>query len=702
MTADLRPTLDRPDDDPRLWLEEIDGARAVAWVEAQNQATHAAYGDAAFEADRDAIAAIFDRPDRIPYVSRRGPHLYNYWKDADRPRGLWRRTTMESFRTASPEWDVLFDLDAVAAQENEDWTWSGPTLARDGGRAMLALARGGGDAVVLREFCLETKSFVPDGFELPEAKGGVDWVDRDTLILASAYGAGDPERWTTTSGYARTVRCWRRGEPVDAAPVVYEAPREHMMAYASVDHDRPEETVWFFDKPGFFEQISHMGDRAGPRRRIHAPNDARIRAKGDWLALTRRSDWSIGERTYAAGSVLAGPLSAALESQEAFEAVATPLFEPGPRRVLENYFVAGGRFVLSILDALKPTFEIWTPAPKGWRRARLEGVPNDGTAGLWPLARESFDCDGTLLGNFQSPTTPSTLIMISPDAIEERDGAAVASPEVLKRAPEAFRADELVVSRHEAISTDGTSIPYTMTGPEHASGDAPVLLTGYGGFEIPALPQYDSAIGKTWLEHGGVSVIAHIRGGGEFGPSWHEAGRRAGKRLSHDDFAAVARDLAQRGVTVPGRIAAEGGSNGGLLIANMLTRYPERFGALFCTVPLIDMRRYSKLLAGASWIAEYGDPDAPEDWAFMRAFSAYHTVESERTYPPILIATTRRDDRVHPGHARKMAEKLQGLGYEASYYELAAGGHSYGKDNKERAAFKALGLQFLKKNIGWG
>ncbi|GAH41048.1 unnamed protein product, partial [marine sediment metagenome] len=271
----------------------------------------------------------------------------------------------------------------------------------------------------------------------------------------------------------------------------------------------------------------------------------------------------------------------------------------------------------------------------------------------------------------------------------------------LKRAPCTFSADGLAVTRHDAVSVDGERIPYVQVGPAGETGDAPVHLYGYGGFEFSLLPYYDSAIGKLWLERGGTSVIANIRGGSEFGTRWHDAGRRAGKRLSHDDFAAVAAHLVKRGVTRPSRIAAEGGSNGGILITNMLVRYPERFGALFCTLPLIDMRRFSKLLAGASWIAEYGDPDKPDDWAFLQTYSAYHLAQPGKCYPPILLATTRKDDRVHPGHARKMAAKLQAMGYEAYFYEPPTGGHGYGKDNKERAAFTTLGYTFLRTKIEW-
>jgi prolyl oligopeptidase len=347
--------------------------------------------------------------------------------------------------------------------------------------------------------------------------------------------------------------------------------------------------------------------------------------------------------------------------------------------------------VLSILDELKPVFEICTPTADGWTRERLRGLSAIGVADVWRLDHHESESNGDLVANVQDPLTPPSLVLIEPSK----------PPVVLKRAPQTFSADGLLVTQHEAVSVDGELIPYVQTGPAGENGDAPVYMTAYGGFGHAVKPYYSSALGKLWLERGGTVVQANIRGGGEFGTRWHDAGRYAGKRLAHDDFAAVAADLVRRGVTQPKRIAAEGGSNGGILITSMLTRYPDRFGALFCTIPLIDMRRYTKLLAGASWIAEYGDPDKPEEWEWLKTYSAYHAVEPGQKYPPILIATTRRDDRVHPGHARKMTAKLQAMGCEAYLYEPAAGGHGYGKDNKERAAFVALGLTFLRTKIGW-
>jgi prolyl oligopeptidase len=684
MAIDVRPTLAAPDDDPHLWLEEIEGARALAWVDEQSGRTLARFATARFAADRNTLAAIYDRPDNIPFVGRRGGALYNLWKDANNPRGLWRRTSLDSFLAEEPAWEILLDLDALAAREKEDWIWGGAaSLPPAHERAILRLSRGGSDAAVLREFDLGAKDFVADGFYLPEAKGGADWLDCDTLLLSSAYGVG----MATRSGYSRTVRLWRRGEPVDRVPVLFETSPENMVAAASVDRSQAAETVWFIERPGFFDQNIWVGDRSGPKATLDLPTDISIDAHRGWVAVKRRTPWTLGATTYPPDTVLGISLSALLAGERAF----TVLFEPGERRALQHFFWADGRLVLSILDDLRPVFEVVEPSASGWARTHISGLPEIGVATVWRFDIEEAEGSGELLANVEEPLTPASFMLI------ERGKA----PALLKQAPRTFSADGLAVSRHEAVSVDGERIPYVQVGPKAETGDAPVHLTGYGGFNIPVHPRYNSAIGKLWLERGGTSVVANLRGGGEFGSRWHEAGRRAGKASAHDDFAAVAADLVRRGVTRAWRIAAEGGSNGGILITNMLVRYPERFGALFCTIPLIDMRRYSKLLAGASWIAEYGDPDNPDDWQFLQTYSAYHLAEPGRQYPPILFATTRKDDRVHPGHARKMTAKLQAMGYEAYFYEPAAGGHGYGKDNQERAAFTALGYAFLREKIGW-
>ncbi|MBP0443604.1 S9 family peptidase [Roseomonas sp. SSH11] len=682
---DARPTLAAPDDDPWLWLEEVEGERALAWVQGQNAATLSRLADAAFEADRDAVRAVLDRPDKLPFVTRRGGWLYNFWQDAANPRGLWRRTTLESYRRPEPEWELLLDLDALVAAEGADWVWQGATtLPGTHDRAMLRLSRGGGDAVVLREFDLAGRRFVEGGFAMPEAKGGVDWLDRDTLLLSAALGEG----MATRSGYSRTIRLWRRGTDPAAAKVIFACDETHMGAWGGVEREGGERLV-FIDQIGFYDTTVHIGDRSGPKQRLDLPADAEFRWQRGWMAVRPRSPWTIGGTTHAPDTLLGIGLAEFLAGDRGFQV----LFTPGERRALEGFFWCDGRLVLSVLDELRPEFTILTPGAGEWRAAPVPGIPAAGVAQLWPLDAEAEESDGSLLLRLEDPITPPGLMLTD---------LSLKHPSLLRRSSPSFDAGGLVVTRHEAVSVDGERIPYVQTGPAGAeTGEAPVHLSGYGGFRVSRLPHYQGMIGKLWLEKGGTTVVANIRGGGEFGTRWHEAGRREGKRLSHDDFAAVAADLVRRGVTRPGRIAAEGGSNGGLLIANMLTRYPERFGALFCTIPLIDMRRYSKLLAGASWIAEYGDPDKPGDWAFLQHISAYHTAEPGRPYPPILIATTRRDDRVHPGHARKMTAKLQAMGYEALFHEPAAGGHGYGKDNAEVANFAALGAAFLRRAIGW-
>jgi prolyl oligopeptidase len=679
------PSLAEPDNDPRLWLEEVDGAAALEWVATQNARTLALFSGAALDADADALAEIMDRPDNIPFVTRRGGQLYNLWKDADHPRGLWRRTSLTSFQSETPDWEIVLDIDALAASEGEDWVFQGATVAPDTHDiAILSLSRGGSDASVLREFDLAARAFVLDGFKLAQAKSSVTWFDRDTLLLASALGEGN----ATSSGYARTIRLWRRGSDPAQAPVIFGIATDHMAAGVQVDREEPSKRLSFIDRRDFYNGEIWLGDLGGPKLRLDIPSDISSYWHRGWYVLRPKSPWTIGDATYPPGMMLGIDRDAYLGGSRDFEV----LFTPDPRSVCTGFQWVDGRLVIEIMDNLVPRHEVLTPSATGWTRVTLTGLPALGVVSVWRFDEDNAESDGSLLASVSDPLTPSRLLLTS---------TTLAPPFVLKQAPAAFRADGLVVTRHEARSPDGTMIPYTQIGPSGLTGDAPVHLYGYGGFEIPIQPAYRAGIGKLWLERGGTSVLAHLRGGGEFGAPWHKAGIREGKALSHDDFAAIAGDLVTRGVTKPSRIAAEGGSNGGILITNMLARYPERFGALFCTIPLVDMRRYTKLLAGASWIAEYGDPDKPEDWAFLQHISAYHTVTADGAAPPILLATTRRDDRVHPGHARKMAAKLADMRRDAWFYELDTGGHSYGKTNRERAHFTALGYAFLRQAIGW-
>lgn len=678
------PNFDEPDNDPRIWLEEIEGHAALSWVEAQNARTVANYADAQYVSDRDALAAIYNREDNIPQIMRRGMFCYNFWRDANNPRGKWRRTTLASYKKYSPDWEVLLDLDALAMSEDEDWVWRSASFSSSAdGSVILRLSRGGTDAVVLREFDLNKRQFVHDGFNLPAAKQFFSWWDENSILVASTLA----DAHSTKSGYARSIRLWRRGEPLNSSTALFDIPVDHIYTYTNIDRSTGIPRILFIDQQSFFDAVTYIGDITGVKQRINLPPDAWWRLQGDFIAIKPRTPWIVDGIRYLPDTLLGGRLSDIVDGRAHLEI----LFEPAERLVLKSFFWAGKTLIVSILDNLRPVFMAFNTERGYWQKTELVSLLDEGLVDIWVIDERPEDSNGDLLISVQGPLTPPTLML-------SENGK---SPEILKRAPSVFLTNDLITSRHEAMSADGERIPYVQVGPQFASGEAPVLMYGYGGFGNTQLPVYNSAIGKLWLERGGTYVLAHIRGGGEFGTRWHNAGIREGKTRSHDDFAAVAADLVRRGITVPQRIAAEGASNGGLLMMNMLTRYPRLFGALFCTIPLIDMRRYSKLLAGASWIAEYGDPTRDEDWEYLKHISAYHVESVAKCSPPVLIATSRKDDRVHPGHARKMAKKLQELGHNAWFYETVGGGHGYGKDNREKASFVALGYSFLRHAINW-
>jgi prolyl oligopeptidase len=672
-----------------LWLEEMDSPKVCAWRDERNAETLKALCDDQFERDRAAVLAILNAPDRIPWVSRRGCFVYNFWRDDANPKGLWRRTALENYRTPNPEWEIILDVDALARTENEDWVWAGASaLPPDFRRCLIRMSRGGSDAAVTREFDLEEKRFVAGGFDLPEAKGTASWLDRDSLLVSSSLGG---EAFQTVAGYSRTVRLWRRDIAFDQAPVIFQCDRKDMAASGWRTLGPKRQHTLFLRQIDFFTQHLFVADRSLEPQRLDIPADAYAGVRGDWLILNLRSDWSAGGRTYAAGALLIIDLDAFIAGERGF----TVLFTPTSTAFLQDFSAAGDAIAFSILDDVRSRIRIARLRDGQWRTEPVQGFPELATLDVSALDTDNSDeYSGdaeTFLVSSQDPLTPPTLSLLRLEA----------QPELLKQAQTHFNAAGQTVTQHHATSVDGARIPYFQIGRAdiRRDGDNPTLLTAYGGFQHSYLPSYSPTVGKLWLERGGVYVIANIRGGGEFGPDWHKAGMRQGKKLAHDDFAAVAKDLMARGVTRPQRLAAMGGSNGGLLVGNMLTRYPELFGAIECAVPLLDMQRYTKLTAGASWIGEYGDPDAPEDWAFLREMSAYHHVAAGRSYPPILLTTSAKDDRVHPGHARKMAAKLAEHGQPAYFHEPVEGGHAGASDNAHLAFNIALGFAFLRKTI---
>ena len=675
-------------DDPYLWLEEIDSPRVREWIAARNAETVAALVDPRFEADRAAARGVLDADDRIPHINRRAGFVYNFWRDATHPKGLWRRTTLDDYRKPAPSWDVLLDIDALARDEGEDWVWAGCTTLPPAYRlGLVQLSRGGSDALTIREFDLDAKAFVADGFMLPESKAFVSWMDHDRVLVGSPLGGDD---FATQSGYARTVRLWRRGTPFTEAPIVYEGERQNVWVYGWQLHEAPRPRTLFMRGLDFINKEYLVEEQPGGRRRIEVPTDASIQLFGDWLTVELRTDWEIGGTRHPAGALLVTSFEAFMAGRRNF----TVLFAPSRAAFLQGSTMTRDTVAFKVLDDVRSRVMLGRPSGEGWRVESLAGFSEQAVVDIGTLDTDSVSAamnGGELLVHVNNAITPLTMSLV-------RFGE---TPEPLKAAPARFDARGLAITQHHAEADDGTRIPYFQIGRADLARDGgnAVLLTGYGGFEIALLPYYAGIAGKLWLERGGVHVIANIRGGGEFGPAWHQAGMRAGKKVAHDDFAAVARDLIARGVTRRERLACSGGSNGGLLVGNMYTRYPELFGAIVCQVPLLDMRRYTKLTAGPSWIAEYGDPDKPEDWAFLQKISAYQLVSAGRDYPPILLTTSARDDRVHPGHARKMAAKLEGLGARVLFHEPPEGGHAGAADNAHVAYNEALVYAFLRKTI---
>lgn len=656
--------------DPYLWLEDVTGDAALDWVRSHNEPTLAQLGDDEFEAMRAEALEVLDTDARIPYVRRRGKYLYNFWRDETNPRGLWRRTTLESYRTEQPDWDVVIDVDELARTDDTNWVWAGADVIEpDHSLALISLSRGGADAVVVREFDMRTRAFVPGGFELPEAKTQISWEDEDTLLVGTDFGEGS----LTDSGYARLVKRWRRGTPLADAVQVYAGERTDVIVAASVDRTPGYQRTLISRAVDFFnDEIYEL--RGEQLVRIDAPTDASLSVHRGWLLIELRTDWA----NYRAGSLLAADYDEFVSGTKNL----TVVFEPDERTSLHQYSWTRDKLVLVTLADVASHVQIVTPGT--WTAVDLAGVPpNTNTV----IAGADSDGDEIFLDS-SGFLTPSQLL----------HGTADGPVSPIKAAPGFFDTTGLQVSQHFATSADGTSIPYFVVGRPGAAG--PTLLGGYGGFEVSRTPGYDGVLGRLWLARGGTYVLANIRGGGEYGPGWHTQAMREGRHLVDEDFAAVAADLVARGVTTVDRLGAQGGSNGGLLMGIMLTRYPDRFGALVCSVPLLDMKRFHLLLAGASWMAEYGNPDDPGDWEFISKYSPYQNISADRTYPPILITTSTRDDRVHPGHARKMTAALEEAGHPVSYYENIEGGHGGAADNSQAAFRSALIYRYLWQTIG--
>ena len=668
-------------DDPFLWLEEVEGEKALAWVAEQSAATTKVLeARPEFEPIRKQTLEILDSADRIPYVGIRGNQLYNFWQDENHVRGIWRRTSLEQYRTTEPEWETVLDIDALVEIEGESWVWKGPScLGPEYRHCMVALSRGGGDAVVYREFDTVAKAFVTDGFSLPEAKSDVNWQDTDHLWVGTDFGEGS----LTDSGYPRIVKLWTRGTPLEDAATIFEGKAEDVSVSAHSRHT-PEGRYDIISRtPAFFrgEYFLRLGDRLV---KLDLPDDVQFHGFfKDQLMIALRSDWTIGGTTYPQDALMAIDLDAFLEGHRSFDL----LFEPSAKVSLGGIAWTRDRLLMTTLDNVRGRLYELQPTDEGWDRKQVP-LPGLGQASF---AATSKDQD-LYLFSYQDFLTPSSLWLIEGDE----------KPEKLKSTPAFFDTEGMTVTQHETKSADGTLIPYFLVTPKGytPNGKSPTLLYGYGGFEISLTPFYSAKWGTAWLERGGVVALATIRGGGEFGPAWHQAALKSNRNKSFEDFIAVAEDLSRRKITSPEHLGIMGGSNGGLLVGAVMTQRPELFDAVVCQVPLLDMKRYNKLLAGASWMAEYGNPDIPEEWAFIQKWSPYHNVTKDADYPEALFITSTRDDRVHPGHARKMVALLQSLGHPVLYYENTEGGHAAAADHGQKARMTALEMTYLWMKTG--
>jgi prolyl oligopeptidase len=619
------------------------------------------------------LAEVLDSDDRIPYVTRRGEQLYNFWTDETSPQGIWRRTTAADYLRDVPEWEVLIDVDALSAQDGVTWVWAGARVLRpEMTRALVFLSPGGSDATVVREFDLTSLDFVDEGFALPESRHAVDWIDEDTVLVGTDLGPGS----MTESGYPRTVREWRRGTPVADAPVVYESEPDAIGPVGWVDRTPGFERQFVTNRLDFYTTEVFRRSTSAGLERLEIPADAEMDVHREWLVLRLRTPWTVDGMTYSAGALIATHFENFVAGERKF----TTVFEPEQHSSLEDHVWTRRYLLLTVLRDVRST--VWVLDPShDWARRPLAV---SGELDTHDITGTQESLDDEFLLNSSGFSKPATL----------RHGNAENTDELTewKKAPDFFDVDGIEVRQFFADSADGTPIPYFVVG---GRTPAPTLLSAYGGFEISRLPGYSGVIGRGWLARGGTYVVANIRGGGEYGPDWHSSGVKTNRLKVYEDLAAVAGDLVARGITTRERLGMEGGSNGGLLAGVMLTKYPELFGAIVSQVPLLDMMRYHQLLAGASWIAEYGDPRIQEERDYLLRYSPYQNVHSGPKYPPVLFTTSTRDDRVHPGHARKMVAKMLEQGHDVWYFENIEGGHGGAADNAQRASKWAMVFDFL-------
>jgi prolyl oligopeptidase len=678
------PLTELGKDDPYRWMEEIEGERPLAWAKAQNAASlPRLQGDPRYAPLEAQALAILNAKDRVPPVSFAGDgSLRNFWQDAGQVRGVWRQTTLDSYRTAAPVWETILDIDALSRAENANWVFKGADcLPPADTRCLVTLSNGGKDAVSIREFDTVTKAFVPGGFDLPEGKQNVTWLDKDTLLVAREWEPGQ----VTKSSYPYVVKRWTRGTPLASAVEVYRGTVDDVSAGPSVirDSDGVVQAVLAYRGVSFFESETYLLTDQGPEK-LPFPLKSSIQGHvSGQLVLSLEQDWV--DRGFKTGDLISFDL-AALKA-DAAKAPATLVLRPTARQSVEQVTSTRGKLIVGLLDNVTGVAHAYSHTAKGWSHQKFD-LPANSTIALGSTSEQ----DERLFVSVTGYLTPSTYWLVD---------AGTLKLEQVKASPARFDASTHLVEQFEATSRDGVKIPYFVVRPKGVryDGQAPTLLYAYGGFQVSMTPAYSGVMGKLWLERGGTYVVANIRGGGEFGPAWHDAALKQNRQKAYDDFFAVSQDLIDRKITSPRRLGIMGGSNGGLLMGVALTQRPELYNAIVVQVPLFDMIRYSQIGAGASWVGEYGDPAIPSERAVIAKYDPYSNLKAGQKYPEVFIETSTKDDRVHPAHARKAAARLEELGYRVLYYENIDGGHAGAANLAETARRQALEYVYLSKKL---
>ncbi|MDI1365627.1 MAG: prolyl oligopeptidase family serine peptidase [bacterium] len=679
--------------DPHLALEVVESPDSLAWVKAQNDRTLPILsGDPRFAGLQADALKILSAKDRIAAPNFIGTSVFNFWQDETHVRGIWRRTSLTSYKTATPEWETVLDLDALAKAEGKNWIWKGAICRPEThDRCLLNLSNGGKDAVEVREFDLAGKSFVADGFRLPEGKQSIDWLDADTLILTRDWGPGT----TTDSGYGMVIKVLKRGQALSDAVEVFRGQKSDVSARPNVLRDADGHRVVVIERAtDFFHTERFQWTPETGVTKLDLPSKASIHGFiGGELVVRLENDWTYqhggAPQALKAGALISVTPTAPETGQTDNILVANILFNPTPTQSVDQATVTDHTVVAVIYDNVRGQLMRFAGGRRagGWTAASLPVIAN----GSVSLGSHSDEGD-QIFYSVEGFTTPTALKLAD---------AVTGQSETVKSLPAQFDSANLEVEQKVAKSKDGTQVPYFLIHPkgEKLDGLNPTLLHAYGGFQLSKLPVYDPLIGKLWLERGGSYAVANIRGGGEFGPAWHDAALKAHRQRAFDDYFAVAEDLISKKITSPRHLGAYGRSNGGLLMGVALTQRPDLWNAVVVESPLLDMIRYTVLPAGASWIGEYGDPAIPAERAWIEAYSPYQNLKAGVKYPLAYITTSTKDDRVHPGHARKFAARLDDLKVDHLYFENTDGGHANGADPKSNARRWALHYTYLSRQL---